>query len=66
MPIPVTKEVVSYIARYGPRCRDCADEFGICPSSGLPCGDAAKAIRHVLEAYNYGLKHGYLSVPDAL
>lgn len=34
MPIPVTKEVVGYIARYGGRCRDCADRDGVCPSSG--------------------------------
>lgn len=58
--IPITKEVVSYIARYGGRCRDCADNNGVCPNSGLPCGEADKAIRHVLRAYNYGVENGFL------
>lgn len=53
---------VDYVSRYGGMCRDCADEDGICPTSGLPCAGAErqKAIRHVIEAVNYGLKHGYL------
>lgn len=59
--IEVTNEVVSYIARYGGRCRDCADEDGICPTSGLPCEGYIKAIRHVLEALNYGVANGYIS-----
>lgn len=63
MRIPVTKEVVSYVSRYGGRCRDCGDNDGVCPGSGLPCGSADKAIRHVLEAINYGVKHGYIK-PD--
>lgn len=59
--IPLTKDVIRYISRYGGQCRDCADENGVCPSSGLPCGGAEKAIRHVLSAYNYGIKNGFLS-----
>jgi hypothetical protein len=58
--IPLTAKVIDYIARYGGRCRDCADENGVCPMSGLPCGGENKAIRHVIEAYNYGIKHGFI------
>lgn len=63
--IPVTQEVIDYISRYGGFCRDCADERGICPQSGLPCDDRTKAIRHVLKAFNYGVKHGFLNEQDA-
>jgi hypothetical protein len=54
------QEIASYVARYGGNCRDCADENGICPSSGMPC-DSRKAISHVLTALDYGLKHGYIT-----
>ena len=57
--------IVSYIARYGGQCRDCADENGVCPNSGLPCAGAEKAIRHVLKALDYGIKHGYLPAAHA-
>lgn len=56
----VSDETVNYIARYGGMCRDCADEDGICPRSGLPCADRGKAICHVLEALSYGLEHGFI------
>lgn len=59
--IRVTDEIVDYIARYGGACRDCADEDGVCPHSGLPCADRDKAIRHVLSALNYGIVHGFIS-----
>lgn len=60
-PIPATKEVVDYIARYGGKCRDCADQVSdVCPNSGLPCGNVDKAIHRVIGAYNYGVKHGFL------
>jgi hypothetical protein len=65
MAIPVTKEVVDYIARYGGRCHDCADEDGVCPNSGLPCDGSDKAIRHVLKAYNYGVENGFLGVKNS-
>lgn len=60
--VRTTDEVVSYVMRYGGMCRGCADENGICPSVGLPCesAPARKAVRHVIEAVNYGLRHGYL------
>lgn len=53
-------EIASYVARYGGNCRDCANENGICSSSGMPC-DSHKAINHVLTALDYGLKHGYIT-----
>lgn len=60
MAIPVTKEVVEFCVMYGGRCRECADADGICPHSGLPCAEPDKAIRHVLNAYNYGVANGFL------
>jgi hypothetical protein len=63
MGIPVTKQVVDYIARFGGRCRDCGDHDRICPQSGLPCGGHETAIRHVLNAYNYGVENGFLKAP---
>ena len=56
------KTHINYIDRYGGFCRDCADEDGVCPSSGLPCGGSKKAIRHVLTALAYGVNHGYIPV----
>lgn len=63
--IPVTDETVEYVSRYGGRCRDCADNFGTCPGTNLPCvpAEANKAIRHVLNAINYGFEHGFLPIP---
>jgi hypothetical protein len=58
-----TEEHVTYVQRYGGRCRDCADENGVCPNSGLPCGGSEKAIRFVLRALAYGIEHKYLSNP---
>lgn len=65
--IPVNDETISYVMRYGGRCRDCADAMGVCPTSGLPCDphEARAAIRHVLRAVNYGFGEGFLSFPAA-
>lgn len=65
--LPVDDAMVEYIGQYGGRCRDCADEYGVCPSSGLPCDQPrnTKAIKHVLHAINYGVAHGYLPDPRA-
>ena len=54
--------IVTYIMRYGGMCRGCADEDGVCPTSGLPCDtkDARKAVAWVLNAYKYGIKHDYI------
>lgn len=51
---------LAYVLQYGGLCRDCADENGICPGSGLPCGGQRKAVTHVVQALRYGLQHGYL------
>ncbi|WP_343638947.1 metallophosphoesterase family protein [Roseateles sp.] len=64
-PVAFTDEHVSYAARFGGFCRDCADESGVCPNSGLPCGNSDKAIRHVFRAISYGVKHGFISSPFA-
>jgi len=62
--VAVTQDVVDYVSRYGGRCRECADHDGTCAMSSLPCKseDSDKAIRHVLRALNYGVKHGFLSL----
>jgi hypothetical protein len=60
MSIQVTQGLIEYVRRFGGRCRDCADERGICPSSGLPCANPEKAINHVFRAYNYGIKNGFI------
>jgi hypothetical protein len=65
VPTGFTKDHTYYVSRWGGNCRDCADENGVCPNSGLPCGDASKAIEHVLKALEYGVKHGYISNPLA-
>jgi hypothetical protein len=65
-PIPLTDDVLRYVSRYGGMCRDCADEHGVCPNSGLPCDDPRdKAIRHVITALNYGFGRGFLSLTQS-
>lgn len=61
-------DVIDYVMRYGGKCRGCADENGVFPTSGLPCAsdDARKAVAWVLDAVAYGLKHGYLPAAPAL
>ena len=56
-------DVVEYVARWGGNCRDCADESGVCPGSGLPCGGARKAIEHVIKALQYGVTHVHIANP---
>lgn len=58
-PVAFGDDVVQYIGRWGGHCRDCADNMGIC-HTGLPCGDGAKAITHVLSALAYGINNGFL------
>jgi hypothetical protein len=60
VPMP---DVVGYVERWGGACRDCADESGVCPSTGMPCGGARKAIEYVIRALQYGVTHGYISNP---
>ncbi|MEK1908196.1 MAG: hypothetical protein AAAB13_20680 [Pseudomonas sp.] len=58
----IDEEIVGYVSRYGGMCRDCADEFGVCPHSGVPCDtDQRRAvIRKTIEALRYGIKHNFI------
>jgi hypothetical protein len=56
------KETLAYVQQFGGRCRDCADNRGVCPNSGLPCEERGKAIKWVIDAINYGVGAGYLKV----
>lgn len=58
-----TKATLEYVNQFGGNCRDCADNRGVCPNSGLPCAERGKAIKWVIDAINYGVKHGFLKVP---
>lgn len=68
--VPDDVKTLDYIARYGGKCRDCADSDGHCPNSGLPCDadEARSTIRHVIDAVNYGIETGFfkLAPPDDL
>lgn len=59
------KQTIDYIMRFGGRCRDCADEDGVCPADGTPCDPAAKkaVIEHTLKALEYGISHGFIVDP---
>ena len=59
------KQAEGYVLRYGGMCRDCADENGTCPISGIVCdGDQRrKMVRRTLEALEYGSKHGFIKLP---
>lgn len=59
-PVKFTEQHIQYIERYNGRCRDCADENGVCPSSGLPCENSKKAVKSVLDALSYGVNNNYL------
>jgi hypothetical protein len=61
---PELKAVRSYVLRFGGKCRDCADQEGVCPASGIPC-DGTKAVNSVLEALTYGFTHGHIDPPAA-
>jgi hypothetical protein len=63
--VAFTDEHLAYVNRYGGNCRDCADENGVCPNSGLPCGGREKAIRFVFNALTYGINNGFISSPFA-
>lgn len=57
---PFTTAHVDYVLQFGGLCRDCADEAGVCPRSGLPCGGQRKSVEWVLHALGYGLTHGFV------
>lgn len=57
--IHVTEEHADYVLRANGRCRDCADNEGMCPMSGLPC-DPQKArdvVNYVLSTLMYGVNN---------
>jgi hypothetical protein len=54
---------IDYIARFGSRCRDCADDGPVCPNTGIACNGYEAAARRAVTALNYGWKHGFLAVP---
>lgn len=58
-------EPIAYASHYGGRCRGCADENGVCPTSGLPCDpdERLKAAAHCLKAWQYGIEHGHMDNP---
>jgi hypothetical protein len=56
---------VDFVMQYGARCRECADNFGVCPGDGLPCADKRKAVEWVVDALEYGRKHGYIVDPPS-
>lgn len=60
-------EPIDYAMRFGGRCRDCADEDGTCPTTGVPCDPAVtRAVaKRCLEAWAYGIKHGFMENPFA-
>jgi hypothetical protein len=59
---PLTDVWTNYISSFEGTCRDCADEGGICPRNGSPCG-SDKAFNHAARAIIYGIENGYLTVP---
>lgn len=46
VPFDLWKNIRDVLYRRFPRCRDCADENGTCPASGLPC-DLDEAIKGI-------------------
>lgn len=60
--LPNDEATHDYVLQYGGRCRDCADNFGVCESRGMPCDPKAarKAVRRVIGALNYGHRNGFL------
>lgn len=58
------KDAIAYVIRFGGMCRDCADTRvrGICDNSGMPCNSdvCRKVIAHALNAWRYGIKHGFI------
>ncbi len=53
-----------FAMQYGPRCRDCADEDGVCPATGVPCGGKRKAVEYIVGAIRYGIAAGFIANPE--
>jgi len=56
---------IDFIDDYGPRCRDCADDGPICPTSGVACAGHRTAAEFAVNALNYAWEHGFLTSPVA-
>ena len=56
------KNTLAYVQHFGGRCRECADNRGVCPNTGLPCNpeQRVQAIKWVVDAINYGTEHGFM------
>lgn len=52
-----------YVVHFTKGCRDCADNNGVCPNSGLPCSGYREAIKTVLKALEYGINNGHAPDP---
>lgn len=64
----MTSDLINYVGRYGGFCRDCADNDGACPLSGMPCDPKQQTavIKHTIEALKYGIEHGFIKSPFAV
>lgn len=51
--------LIDFLVNYGGRCRDCADENGFCPRTGVGCGQRKQAAIFFVAALEYGSKHGF-------
>jgi hypothetical protein len=56
---PARDALIDFLVKYGGRCRDCADEAGFCPRSGIGCGQREKAADYFVSALEYGSEHGF-------
>lgn len=58
-------ELERYVLKFGGMCRDCADENGTCPHSGIPCDSdiRLKMVRSTIKALIYGIAQGYIANP---
>ena len=61
----ITDEMIEYAKRWGSMCRDCADNNGVCPSTGIACGGRGAAVLHTASAINYGVRNGFIKLYTA-
>lgn len=61
-----TKEHLDFVQQYHSGCDECEDVHlagGVCPRTGMKCGDRTQATKFVFEAIEYGVKHGFILSP---
>lgn len=63
-PVTLGQAEIDYIAGFGPKCRDCADDGPVCPATGIACSGHKAAAEHAVSALNYGWEHGFLAAPS--